>query len=284
MVFMSTANASKRPLPKQVTCALGQGTIRCSWVDPGMHPAGRRYCVMGDYVVVYLVRGSALVTDIDNQSFAFSAGDLFFRPPGIPHHVLRPQPRQWHSFALGISTDIYQSLKPLQLLPDSLKTLQVGKGDCFVRQCRRLSQHVKQGQRLSPQTLMHHLMQWLDEMTLPAKILPGEVDIPLKIRHAASMLTESYDRPIDLQQIARNIGMGYEHFRKAFTHHMAKSPMAYRITHRVHHAQSRLLETEITIGELAQQLGYVDVYTFSRQFKQVTGQSPTAFRNQGLAF
>ncbi|HAI14512.1 MAG TPA: hypothetical protein DCM28_22595 [Phycisphaerales bacterium] len=279
---MKTGPTITKPPRQQVTCALGQGLIRCSWIDPGMHPAGRRYCVMGDYVIVYLMRGSAIVTDDQDQTFTFSQGDLFFRPPGIPHFVLRPQPRQWLSFALGISTEIYQSLKPLQILPQRLKIWHVGKGDVYTRKCQRLTQTVRQGQQLSPQTLLHRIMAWLDEMTHVKQVMQADASIPRKIRQAASMLTESYDGDVDLQQIAEKIDMGYEHFRKAFTHHMGKSPMAYRITHRIGHAQSRLLETEVSVSALAEQLGYADVYTFSRQFKQFTGQSPTAFRNQSM--
>lgn len=282
LVLMSAIRQSKSSTGKPVTCALGQGYVRCNWIDPGMHPAGRRYCVMGDYVIVYLVRGSALVTDEQNQSFEFTPGDLFFRPPGVPHFVLRPKPHLWLSFALALSTDIYESLKPLQLLPDTLKRIQVGKGDAFIKQCQRLTDVVKHGQRHTPQTLMHHIMAWLDGMTLPAVMDQHEPDVPVKIRHAASMLTESYEHTVDLSHIAQHIGMGYEHFRKAFAHHMGKSPMAYRIAHRIRHAQSRLLETDITIGDLAMQLGYADVYTFSRQFKQVTGSSPSQYRNQSL--
>ncbi|MAX25386.1 MAG: hypothetical protein CMJ19_12875 [Phycisphaeraceae bacterium] len=283
LVFMSTMpkRPKKRKFPRDsVTCALGQGSVRCSWINPHMHPAGHRYCVMYDYIVVYLIRGKAIVNDMQRPTFEFTEGDLFFRPPLIPHYVTRPQPQSWLSFALALSPDLYEALKPMQILPDTLKTVHVGKGESFVNHCHTLSDHVRQGQQLSSQTLLYHIMQWLNAMHRPDVMTDGASAIPAKLRQAAGMLTASFEKSVDLQAIASEIGMGYEHFRKAFTHHMGKSPMAYRITHRIGLAQSRLLETDISIGELAQQLGYADVYTFSRQFKQINGLSPTAYRNQ----
>jgi AraC-like DNA-binding protein len=263
-----------------VTCALGQGAVRCSWINPHMHPAGHRYCVMQEYIIVYLIRGKAIVNDMQRPTFEFVEGDLFFRPPFIPHYVTRPQPQNWLSFALALSPDLYEALKPMQVLPDSLKIVHVGRGDAFVQHCHTLSDHIRQGQSLSSQTLLYHIMQWFENMNQPQSKHDADSEIPAKLRQAASMLTEQFETSINLKNIASEIGMGYEHFRKAFTHHMGRSPMAYRITHRIGLAQSRLLETDVSIGELAMQLGYADVYTFSRQFKQVTGFSPSAYRNQ----
>ena len=39
-----------------------------------------------------------------------------------------------------------------------------------------------------------------------------------------------------------------------------------------------LEESELSITEVAHQLGYPDVYLFSRQFKTIMGVSPRAFR------
>jgi AraC-like DNA-binding protein len=279
MVPKQTTLQPSRKLARQVTCSMGQGYVRCTWIDPGMHPAGSRYCVMGDYVIVYLVRGSAIVTH-DQQQFEFNPGDLFFRPPGIPHYVVRPQPHQWLSFAVALSCDVYESLKQFHVLPDELTIVHAGIGDAYLNPCKQLARQIQLGQHQQPRTLLYQILGWLEAVSGLSDMSEAQPGIPAKIRQAAGRLTQAYDQPIDLQYLAEHLGMGYEHFRKVFTRYMGKSPMAYRITHRIHHAQNRLLETEVSISELAEQLGYADVYTFSRQFKQITGQSPTAYRNQ----
>lgn len=50
------------------------------------------------------------------------------------------------------------------------------------------------------------------------------------------------------------------------------------VRERLRWAAQRLSESDIAIGDLARQLGYPDIFSFSRQFKQVHGVSPRAHR------
>jgi AraC-like DNA-binding protein len=44
-------------------------------------------------------------------------------------------------------------------------------------------------------------------------------------------------------------------------------------------AKELLLETESTISEIAYKCGFIDGNYFSKRFKQITGVSPSEFRN-----
>jgi len=50
------------------------------------------------------------------------------------------------------------------------------------------------------------------------------------------------------------------------------------IRHRIKRAQNILSSGEHSIKEIAIQLGYVDTFTFSKQFKKVTGRTPSEFK------
>jgi iron complex transport system substrate-binding protein len=60
------------------------------------------------------------------------------------------------------------------------------------------------------------------------------------------------------------------------------SPIDYLIQVRMNKAKELLLNTEHTLKEIAESVGYSDSYYFSRLFKKITGSAPTAFRNHGL--
>jgi AraC-like DNA-binding protein len=81
-----------------------------------------------------------------------------------------------------------------------------------------------------------------------------------------------------LPQVAAELGLSYSTFRQGFRQRMGISPSAYRIRCRIEQAQVRLLESDASLGSIAEQLGYSDVYAFSRQFRAVTGQSPGRWR------
>jgi len=57
------------------------------------------------------------------------------------------------------------------------------------------------------------------------------------------------------------------------------SPHAYLLQCRATSARRLLGETDLPIKSIAQQLGYRDVYFFSRQFRQMTGVPPAVYRH-----
>jgi AraC-like DNA-binding protein len=55
--------------------------------------------------------------------------------------------------------------------------------------------------------------------------------------------------------------------------------MQHKENLRIAHAKKLLLENESTISEIAYTCGFVDSNYFSKRFKQITGVSPSEFRN-----
>jgi transcriptional regulator GlxA family with amidase domain len=51
------------------------------------------------------------------------------------------------------------------------------------------------------------------------------------------------------------------------------------IRRRIQRAATLLSESSLTISQIADAMGYRDVYFFSRQFKQKMGQSPRTYRS-----
>lgn len=69
------------------------------------------------------------------------------------------------------------------------------------------------------------------------------------------------------------------YFRSAFQKHTGLAPKLYVDKIKMSIAIEKLMQNKWKIWELAQLLGYVDQYHFSRRFKQIVGVSPTAYRN-----
>jgi AraC family transcriptional regulator, arabinose operon regulatory protein len=83
---------------------------------------------------------------------------------------------------------------------------------------------------------------------------------------------------IDYDRLATEAGMSSRTFRRHFAAAMGMSPQAYAIACRIGHARQMLGGTELPIKTIAQQLGYRDVFFFSRQFTRFSGISPAAYR------
>lgn len=85
-----------------------------------------------------------------------------------------------------------------------------------------------------------------------------------------------------VQEMADELHISPAHFSRLFKKLTQQSPIDFILETRLARARHFLRETQLSIGEIADKLGYGDVYFFSRQFKQKTGVSPLAYRVRGV--
>ncbi len=78
--------------------------------------------------------------------------------------------------------------------------------------------------------------------------------------------------------LARSCGFSPGHFSRIFRQQFGCTPQRYLLQRRIDHARHLLQESDLAVRQIAQSLGYRDVYFFSRQFKALVGQPPAAFR------
>jgi AraC family transcriptional regulator of arabinose operon len=99
------------------------------------------------------------------------------------------------------------------------------------------------------------------------------------ILQAASLIRENLSAKRSITELARTCHYSEAHFSRTFKIMMGVSPQQYRIQQRVREAGKLLLESSYSLGQIADLLGYRDVYFFSRQFKQKMGVSPKRYRD-----
>ncbi len=88
------------------------------------------------------------------------------------------------------------------------------------------------------------------------------------------------NQPISVTELARHLNMSPSNLRNHFRRRY-KMGVAYYIRHtKMLQAMRMLRFTQMSITEIAEQCGYPSVYSFSRSFKQETGQSPRDYRNR----
>ncbi len=84
--------------------------------------------------------------------------------------------------------------------------------------------------------------------------------------------------PPDYAEIAENAGISERTLRRRFRAATGTSPHAYLLQRRTEEAKRLLGETDLPVKAIATRLGYADVYFFSRQFRQLAGVPPAAYR------
>lgn len=91
------------------------------------------------------------------------------------------------------------------------------------------------------------------------------------------MARHIHQRPTP-QDLANELGYSRDYFSRTFKKVYGVSPKRWIVLERIRYASVMLLETQKSIGQIAAELGYKDVYLFSRQFKSVQDCSPQAYR------
>ena len=81
--------------------------------------------------------------------------------------------------------------------------------------------------------------------------------------------------PDDLAHVAR---LSSPYFTRLFTRTFGRNPRRFLLEERMRLASVRLLESSDLVSQIARDVGYANVFTFSRQFKSVHGQSPNSYR------
>jgi AraC-like DNA-binding protein len=93
---------------------------------------------------------------------------------------------------------------------------------------------------------------------------------------------EVTDRKLRVGDMARECGMGQTLFRKAVLDMTGLSPRAWLETRRCERACLLLVDTSLSVGEVAILCGYEDPYHFSRVFRRLEGVSPKTYRGQAM--
>ncbi|MCG3148832.1 MAG: HTH-type transcriptional activator RhaR [Verrucomicrobiae bacterium] len=107
---------------------------------------------------------------------------------------------------------------------------------------------------------------------------PVTVAEDLRISEAVELVREDPGHRWTVTELAQRAGLSRSQFARRFAAATGLAPEPFLIQARIERAKQLLRETEMSIGQIADSLGYRDVFYFSRQYRQVTGQTASAFR------
>lgn len=98
-----------------------------------------------------------------------------------------------------------------------------------------------------------------------------------KIQPAIEYISQNFDKRISNEILSGVTGLSTIYFRKLFTEVIGISPIAYTKQMRIEKAKEMLKSDYGTLSDIAQSLGYLNLYDFSRDFKKHTGTAPSKY-------
>lgn len=97
------------------------------------------------------------------------------------------------------------------------------------------------------------------------------------VSRAVNFIQTNYSDSIRIADIAADLGLSRNYFCRLFKQQTGLAPQEYLVSHRLDIAAKLMVEQGISQKEAALQVGYPDVYAFSRMFKRKYGVSPGTY-------
>jgi AraC-like DNA-binding protein len=243
-----------------------------NWAD------GRK---LDELQVHFITRGSGVFESIatGGPSRRITAGQAFLVFPGVWHRYAPLKPTGWFEYWIGLKgAHVERLLQKKLFTPDEpvfapsdsspLLRLFTEVGPCL--------RHHPVGTARILGSLAGLILAELQTGTVPLPVAENRTDH--LVHEAKLMLGQHLEQDVELEVMAKKLGVGYHWLRRAFKQETGQSLHQYRLQLRLSRAKVLLKSTDATVEQIAQRTGFTDPYYFSEIFKRKTGCSPTRWR------
>lgn len=131
--------------------------------------------------------------------------------------------------------------------------------------------------------LLHLMLSLLIESGTQAPLPPAISRTEAYVEQVKDFIEMNFAHKFSIEDIARLIGLNRSYLCALFTQTTGMSIQDYLIGYRIDRASQLLLNTDLSIGNIARSVGYVDPLLFSKVFKKVKGRSPKLYRSELMA-
>src|SRR4051812_14412961 len=93
-------------------------------------------------------------------------------------------------------------------------------------------------------------------------------------------MDREYARPLDVEALARGVGMSAGHLSRQFRRAYGESPYSYLMTRRVERAMALLRRGDVSVTDACFAVGCSSLGTFSTRFSELVGVPPSVYRER----
>lgn len=215
------------------------------------------------------VVGDGLGIQIGRRQFTPKDGDLVLIPPQNWHHLTHPHGKQGRSFKFVV--DEMTEKYPPGIVADSPAARLLHQA---------LGAAVRLGNEPDEQVRVHleHLLAAIIDIHYARADVDGaEYDLVRETRKHIERAVVA-GRPLKVNELAAALRCSTAYLNRVLRHHLGIPAKVLIDQHRFETAGRLLLETNLSVSELADTLGFDDPFRFSRFFKRLGGLSPSDYR------
>jgi AraC-like DNA-binding protein len=222
-------------------------------------------------ILLAISKGSFRLSFPDTgESHTVAPYEISYVPPNTPFCRVILEPIDFHQFAFEILDTPFS----LEMLPAGKLPIPHDQVKAILESADRLSQS-------------HIDSAWMREHILHRMLTDGYLfshHSPSRVSRELLSVTEyiksHLDEPLSVSSLAENLHLSHNGLIWKFKHELHTTPLQYISSCRLARAKQLLLESDMTMVQIAEACGYANAYYFSGAFKKAEGIAPTAYRRQ----
>ncbi len=270
----------------QVTTIMRDGNV-CILKKELHTPVIKKEGYISNHVISVLLSGEQHIKNYDEQTIRIRAGEVLFIPRGMYHVTdLLPKEGTFQSLLFYFDDNIIQEFLATSkvtevsrtAVPDHLKFGIVPSVQLFAESLI----HIYESNSLRDKKI---LQLKILELLLLLNGLAKEQDfanflfrltLPKK-RNIKTFMQNNFDKPLKIEDYAYLTGRSVSTFRRDFKSSYDITPQKWLKEKRLEKALTILNNQEISVTQLAYEVGYENISYFIKAFKNHVGQSPKQY-------
>ena len=251
------------------------------WLEniEGIDPGSMR--ILGSYALVLMVAGHGYYRDARGTDLVLDPGDAVLVFPDLAHAYGPRSGGNWTQIYFVFSGPQFDLWRRRALLRPDRPVWRLGAAEHW-RQ--RLSAVLERNSSATAGGALRAFGRFLEVLTdmiaadtERATATEHDTWLEKSLRLLGHRSAQAWLTP---QEVAREVGLSYETFRKRFVERTAESPGQFQKRRRIEWACAAIYHGQHTMKEIADELGFCDVFHFSKAFKQGVGMTPSEYRRR----
>ncbi len=235
--------------------------------------------IVEEVYVLYLYQGRGWFVSAHCPKTEVQAGDVIVLFPGEWHNYAPYEETGWEELWIGFSGDFVQQVVNDKFFNVSCPIIRIGLRPILHDAFESAFMVAYEERPAYQQQLAGYVLQIFSSIYAYSKQLPYQDSPDAEcIHHAQVYMREHTSRRLPMEEVAKQIGMGYAKFRKVFRNYTGFSPQQYFLKLRLEESRDLLLNTVLSAKEIAFQLGFDSASHFNRIFSKHYRQTPIEFR------
>lgn len=239
--------------------------IELSYSNMGLFDSDKEWIhptvTVNTYEIIYVVEGVVNIRE-GEQQYELSKGEMLLLEPGVEHGGTKPSYGRTSFYWLHYHCSAPEKLGfPKRFTPDEVDALRT-LGELM---------HLQQSDPVIAElTLARFLFECGKEAEYGNK----------KVREIAAYIRANSRFTLSVAEVAERYGYSPDHLSRMFKKEFGYDAKSAIVRNRLEYIESRLLNSEYSIKEIAAQCGFEDENAFVKFFKYHTKTTPTLFRNK----